>query len=107
MNVVDRAWLAGLLEGEACFCMRKPRPGQKSPAIQVGMTDEDTIARVAALFKRKYREDLSPYRVNRSGGNYKRVFLTAVAGQDAVAIMREVYPFMGERRRAKIREIIG
>jgi len=45
-------WLAGLLEGEGSF-LKGPPSAPRHPMIAVQMTDEDVIARVAAMFGRK------------------------------------------------------
>ncbi|MDX2162144.1 MAG: hypothetical protein SF162_12520 [bacterium] len=88
-------WLAGLLEGEGSF---KPSPpsAPNTPAISVMMTDEDIIARVAAIFGTKYhvikpRQEGAkiPYAVN-------------LKGFKAYTLMRQLYPLMSKRRQAQI-----
>lgn len=48
MNTEERSWLAGILEGEGAFYLRKDKPSVL--VIEVEMTDKDVIDRVAALF---------------------------------------------------------
>jgi hypothetical protein len=92
----DIAWLAGLLEGEGCFRIHK-----KSPGITVNMTDEDVVARAAKVFG--YPKPDKAY-IQRTGR--KPIWCFSMHGKHAVAWMMTLYTFMGERRRAKIREII-
>ncbi len=88
-------WLAGLLEGEGSF-VPPPPSAPNQPAIQVAMTDEDVIARVAELF------DVQYYRWQRKNTTYKASYQTQLRGSRAVTYMRQLYPLMGERRQEQI-----
>lgn len=48
----DRYWLAGLLEGEGSF-LKGPPSAPRYPVLSLQMTDEDVVARVAAMLGRK------------------------------------------------------
>ena len=87
------AWLAGLLEGEGCFRF------SRTPHIILQMTDEDIIRRVAGLWNKHYRANLA------RTPNRKRVFTVEVFATDALAVMGQIFPYMGERRKAKIAEV--
>jgi transposase-like protein len=90
-------WLAGLLEGEGSFMKGLPSdPGR--PVVQVQMTDEDVIARVACLIGRK------PYAHRTSGRPeaWKPVFSARTTGRPAVELMTRLRPLMGERRQGQI-----
>lgn len=95
-TVKEIAWLAGILEGEGCFDFANGHP-----RIKVKMTDEDIVTRVAKLFNRVH-----------NGGAYntkswhKIVYETSCRGPWAIGWMQTIYPFMGNRRREKIRSII-
>lgn len=93
MLLRDLYWLAGLLEGEGCFCY------QCSPGIKLGMTDKDVVERVAKLFGRHTR---GPYKYK---ANKKPVYYTEVWGAEAISLMEKVFPHMGHRRAMKINEI--
>jgi hypothetical protein len=96
VRTIDIAWVAGVLEGEASFGYYRG-----TPTIQVQMTDADVIARLTALFGSTPR---APWA--RKDG-YKPVYTCIAHGITAVGWMQTVYTFMGERRRAKIREVLA
>ena len=85
----DIHWLAGLLEGEGCFWARHG----KYPSLEVGMTDEDIIVRVANMWN---------VRVTRQ----KNVYRTQINGAIAVGWMMTLHSLLGDRRRSKINSII-
>ncbi len=95
MEAVEAAWLAGLLEGEGCFS----RGVRSGPKVQLQMTDRDVVARAAALIGGNGK--ISAY--DRSP-NRKVIYRVNVQGEAAIRVMMAVYPLMGERRRAKIRD---
>ena len=104
------AWLAGLLEGEGSFLMARCRAGDewdkqrdhgyRYPKIVVGMTDEDVINRVAAMF------GTSVYKLPRQPQR-KQAWRSQIMGAQAAIWMKLLYPWLGERRRAKIDEILA
>lgn len=105
MTGYEKAWLAGLLEGEGCFTIRKGRIRQDggrrlSAVIQVNMNDGDVLNNVAHLFQTK-RSGPFPGR-----GNSKPFYVAYVSGQKAIDVMQAVHPLMGERRSKRIQEIL-
>lgn len=99
MHKEDLIWLAGLLEGEGSFFM-EPTRGKRYPVIQVEMTDEDVIQRVARLFGTK----MYSAKKIRAGGSM-RSYRARVRGQKALVLMHALCPLMGQRRAKKIMEI--
>ena len=89
IKTIDIAWLAGLLEGEGCFCLEKG----KYPRIALGMCDEDVVVKAAALMKSK---------VN----HHRNVYSTKVCGAYSIAWMMTLYTLLGERRREKVASLI-
>lgn len=87
-------WLAGLLEGEGWFGTGYNRK-KPYPKIMVRMTDKDVIEHAARLFGTATTA-CSP---TTSG---KVIWCTTVAGVKAEWLMQKLYPWLGERRRAKI-----
>lgn len=93
-------WVAGLLEGEGCFQNRSDR--YCSPLIQLMMTDKDVVVSAAKVLgahkvvkcKQDTRTNKSIYRLN-------------VYGRLSIEWMMTLYVLMGERRQAKIREILN
>jgi hypothetical protein len=110
MTEAETAWLAGLLEGEGSFFMKRqtrrwkphtPAHTYSTPKIKVGSTDLDVIQRVAELWGTR----LEFHR--RRQDHWKDQWVVCKAGAPAVEIMRQVLPWMGERRSAKIQEVIA
>lgn len=98
-------WLAAILEGEGYFGLMKCNNSKVkkdyfSPRVAVGMTDQDVVEHVARLFGTTTTSHPGQY-----GG--KRVYRAAVYGEKGRWIMRQVLPFMGERRTAKINEVLS
>lgn len=105
------AWLAGLLEGEGSFWMITSRDGgqygghkrYRYPKIVVNMTDRDVIDRVSAMFGN------STYKMPpaRNYPDRKQQWRAQISGVGAAEWMRRLYPWLGERRRAKIDEVLA
>ena len=96
MHREDAAWLSGLLDGEGCF--DAPRG---NPRVRVKMSDLDVVLRAASIMgATTYREDDPRPYVDR-----KPLLVAQTTGDNAVAVMRAVLPWMGSRRSAKITEI--
>ena len=100
LNHDDLLWLAGLLEGEGCFTVMKVGR-RRHPCVRIDMTDEDVIARVSVLWKRKYTR-VVPKRASR-----KDTFVCKVTGYCAVELMKDLLTNMGLRRSSRIRGIIA
>ncbi len=96
MVTADLYWLAGLLEGEGSF-MKGPPSKPNAPYISLQMTDEDVVARAAALFHISYRKVR-----NRKPGLWKESYLVQLRGARAADLMRELHPLMGIRRKVQI-----
>jgi len=100
---LDIAWLAGILEGEACFCIGSRKVGEKTYkriTIQLVMTDKDIVQRVAGLFGTRCCD--MPWR----DGSVKPTYRVACTGDRAAGWMMTVYRFMGERRQQKIKDCL-
>jgi hypothetical protein len=104
---LDLAWLAGLLEGEAWFGRTKRSNGRSGdnynyriPIVQVVMTDEDVIRRVGNL------TNCGVYGPHNQPGGRHMTFMVSVHGHKALKLMGMLRPLMGERRAAKIGELL-
>lgn len=101
---VDLAWLSGLLEGEGSFLAivktRRPRNGeawqQSYFKIQVGMTDEDVIAKAATLMGAGY------WGGKPEKARLRPIFATAVTGGKAEALAQDLLPHLCSRRKEQI-----
>lgn len=96
MNVPDLKWLAGLLEGEGCFTFH----GDGRPQVIVHMTDADVVAKAAR------RMGVKPYGPYFDKKGSMPFFTANLYGPKARVLMRQLYPHMGARRRARIRHIL-
>lgn len=68
------------------------------------MTDEDIVHRAAVLMNTiVYADHSERYRLN----GWKQPFMCTVSGAKAVRLMKEIYPFMGERRQKQIDQAIA
>ena len=99
LPVRDIAWFAGLLEGEGCFFNIQRA---YAPRISLGMTDRDVVEKAAALVGNP-----SVYRRVTQHPKHKDQWWFMLTGHRAVGVMFTIYPFMGVRRRAKIREVVS
>lgn len=91
----DLYWLAGIIEGEGCFSLNG-----KSPVILVEMTDLDIIERVRALMA----PNVNLYTITHPGSKNSHKF--QLCGTRANGWMMMLYPILGTRRRAKIKDIL-
>ena len=108
----DLAWLAGLLEGEGSFQVGvngRVRPdGTQATRIRIAtrMTDEDVLRKAQDMTGMgkfyKVRRDKDYYK-----DHWKDAWNWEINKKNHVyALCVAVYPFMGQRRRAKIRDLI-
>lgn len=96
IDIKDIYWIAGLLEGEGFFGLRRG----KDLVIQLVMTDKDVVERCRAILGfGAARERSLP------SGKIAYRLLIANQGQ-AAGLMMTLLPLMGERRAAKIRHCI-
>ena len=95
-DMKEIAWLAGLLEGEGCF-----REHKHSPGITLNSTDRDVVEHAADILGIPRPTKSWIQRPNR-----KPMWCVALHGAHAIAWMMTLYTFMGERRRARIRDLI-
>lgn len=97
----DVAWLAGLLEGEGWFGDAGRTRGGRHAVVRVRMTDRDVVERVAIA--------MGGVKVQPAPGRkpgYKDTYRAQVCGRRAVELMRTVRPHMGDRRGARIDELL-
>jgi hypothetical protein len=91
----DRAWLAGLLEGEGSFLANWH--GQSSyPVVKVEMCEQDVVARVADLLNTRLWVEEA-----RTEG-WRPTYVAQIAGHEAAGWMGVLRPYMGRRRTAAI-----
>lgn len=97
--IKDVTYVAGLLEGEGCFQF------SNSPTIRLSMTDKDIVTKARNLMKVDriiYAHKSDSVSRNR----WKQKYTLTLHGNIAIQWMMTIYSLMGERRKAKIKEII-
>jgi len=101
ITTLDIAWLAGILEGEGCFGSYAAE-GRIVPFVDVSMSDKDVVARSAALVGVATCQKVDPRKET-----YKTQYKWRATGRRAIGVMLTVYPLMGVRRQAKIRDTVA
>jgi hypothetical protein len=102
LTEAEVAWLAGFLEGEGSFYMKRQRSDYLMPMVKVGGTDLDTIQYAAQLLGNPAVQF-----ERRRQAHWKDQWKVYKHGQPAVEVMKQILPWMGSRRSEKIREIIA
>jgi len=92
-------WLVGLLEGEGSFGYYG-----NTQSIQVRMTDEDTVHRVARDLEMLIGSNVVVRNIesNSDGISRQSIYYVQLYGERARIAMRSLVPFMGCRRRQQI-----
>src|SRR5207302_702675 len=91
----DRAWIAGLLEGEGSFIASRATRSSY-PVLKVEMCDRDVIERAARLL------DTRVWFVPPGTEDWRPTYVAQIAGHRAAEWMRALRPYMGLRRTAAI-----
>jgi len=104
MVAVDLAWAAGIFEGEGCIYQYRGR-GYQYPRLKVGMTDEDIVRRFHEIVGcGSVTRFNSPAHEKR--GNKPVWVWTAGRTEDVARVAGMLWPWLGERRRAKAVEVL-
>lgn len=93
------AWLAGLFDGEGCIRTPPSKPGRRCrpPNLKVQMTDVDLVRRAASIAGCGTLSSSQPRPHQRL-----RIYSWDVTKQlDVYALLIALWPWFGERRRAK------
>jgi hypothetical protein len=92
----DVVWLAGLLEGEGWFRKRG------TPMIGISMIDRDVIERAHKIMGSR-----AVHKRERPNKSHRAQYTAAVYGDQALAVMKDILPYMGKRRSTQIKRIIA
>jgi len=98
----ELAWLVGILEGEGYFSWHGNKRYYGTPQIALMMCDRDVVERVAQLM----RVTSAIEEIGKKKSHWKTSFRCSVSGNPAADLMRKLLPHMGERRAAKIKELL-
>jgi hypothetical protein len=91
----DRAWIAGLLEGEGSFIANRATRSSY-PVIKVEMCEQEVVERAARLL------DTRVWVVAPGTEGWRPTYVAQIAGHRAAEWMRALRPYMGLRRTAAI-----
>lgn len=94
-------WLIGILEGEGNFYITKDN---RRVRVKVSMSDLDTIERVATILNTSVRGYMPSQ--PRDHRDRSKMFEAALSGCQAAKLMKQVLPYMSQRRATKIREAL-
>lgn len=104
ISEADFFWLVGLLEGEGCFHLHKTHGGRYNRAgIFLQMCDRDVVERARDLIKPEANVTTFIQRNEKHATAYR----LSVTCRKTTEILEALYPYMGTRRQAKIREILA
>lgn len=102
------AWLAGLLEGEGSFYVRRARDRHPRVAVSLQMTDRDIVERAKAIAGCGGAVLVGDRSRHYPGKGWKDIYHWRVQAEDhAVALMWAIYPWMGARRRGQIKACLA
>ena len=101
MHSIDVAWLAGILEGEACFDWNNTSKGKLYPRIRIEMKDRDVIYRIQSLAGGNIHLP-APFKSHHS----KTWMLQICKRTEVLPILKSILPHMGRRRSKIIKEQI-
>jgi hypothetical protein len=108
MTEVELAWVAGLLEGEGCFFPIEYKTKGYGPytyaRVAVLMTDVDVLQRLQEFTGIGHFNGPTP----RKDPRHKPIWhWVASKNKESITLTKAVYPLMGERRRARIDEVLA
>jgi hypothetical protein len=104
MNEYERGWLVAILEGEGCFSVHRSSDAYPAPYIKIAMIDRDVVEHAARLLVSAVTRVHPPsYKVS----GRKPQYVAAKSGKPAVAVIRDLYPFLSKRRQAQIDKVMS
>lgn len=104
MNRESIIWCAGLFEGEGSITESKLPSGKIYPRIKVKMCDKDSVQKFADTF------DIPCLNVTKDKSwqtHWKDAWYCSVTGKKAYAILVALFPWLGNRRQARAKDVIS
>jgi hypothetical protein len=102
MNDAEVAWLAGIMEGEACFDWARTKE-RAYPRIRLEMKDKDIIDRVLHLIGGRCWIRERPGKKE----NHATTYVLAITNkEDVQRVLKLIEPWLGERRKERVTEIV-
>ena len=105
MTDTQLGWVAGFLEGEGCFYIR--RNGKwHYPSIRVQSVDVDALEKLRNFTGVGWV--YGPYEPRRNGISKQRYWCWALDSRDQVnMLLKKILPLMSQRRAKRIKEILN
>ena len=100
-TMTEIAWLAGIVEGEGCVVVS---PKAKTLRLSIEMTDLDVLQKAQRIIGPDAR--LSKRTVKLHNPAWKDRYILHLSGSRLIQWLMTIHEFMGERRKAKIRDAI-
>ena len=95
-------WVAGLLEGEGCFQMTD----EIYPRVKLEMCDMDVVAQFADFCRMRYDTTTTISYHEPHNPDHSPRYIYRINGKKAIALMEDIYEWMGIRRQEKIDMLI-
>lgn len=105
----ERAFLAGIIEGEGTIYVRKQKTGgheYRYPTVRVAMTDPDvleTCLSMAGLGRINGPYENTKYK---DGIQTKPIYQWSVHGTDALLLIKAVLPYLHARRLRQVADVL-
>ena len=103
MTGEELAWVAGFLEGEGFFWIQRSKKGFYRLGLGVTSTDKDVLERLQHLIPGSRIQ--GPYKQHGLGTKPHCRWVLGMRGP-AVQLLKELRPLMGQRRAARIDELL-
>lgn len=106
MSPFDLGWVAGLVEGEGYIgVIRNKRKRFIYPTVVVVMTDRDVLDNLARVVGHGHVRRRTSAQL-RANPHYKPQFAWQLVGSKAGILLRQIQLWMGQRRAARIDEVL-
>jgi hypothetical protein len=103
----ERAWLAGIIEGEGTIYRKRTHGTYSYPCIRIQITDEEVLTTVVALAE--FGKVTGPYErdPHPNGHPRKPIYHWQVHGDDAERVFVAIRPWLHGRRLAQAVRAFG
>ncbi len=99
VSIKELHWLAGIMEGEACFGLRGTGKSYTYPVVELYMTDKDVVDRaISVLEKAGVKVKAGTRSFAKYNPKWKLQHAFKLYGTNAVQCMMTLYPLLGIRR---------
>ena len=93
MTDVDKAWLAGIIDGEGCIYARMEKSGYLKSSVQIIMTHLPTMQEISRITEGNAPKQQTPARTNKH-----KAWYIQFQAQRGAALLREILPYMRTKK---------